>query len=683
MGRKGGKYKRKESCGPAKKKAIPFNSDDGDMMNDEIDAFHKQKDVLPMLLDEDMDESDEDGEQSVFDIKDEEDEDEDEDAEIDDLPSKGFVAKLQRTKKNLRDIFGEVEDAISDDAPEEEQERIIWGGKKDGYGADVSNEPLSSDDEDAAEEEAEVLKLQSEKAKALSMEDYGLEDTGQDAEATFKDILDQGETASRPFDQVNKDEAGLMYEIVKKDLNALTKEEQMDVVYSSAPELVGLLSELKDSLEQLENKINPLVNKIREQESVKKGVMHYIEVKQLLLQSFCQAITFYLLLKTEGQPVRDHPVVSRLVEIKSLLDKMKELDENLPSNLEDIMNKHVNHVAVLNLVEETGAKEAGSLNKAVITSKMSSVKHAMVDAEEKSALTELNTTRSSKNIELQQKRQDIQVGVESLEMLRVRAALEMKLKQKGVLSSSKNVRRTEHLEPVISGDDDVPKRDDIGERRRKYELRVLAGAGVTSADNLEVVTGNFSSDRVAEVDGESDPDPDLEYYKQVEQQHAAKLAAKSIKYSSRPPKFCILTNQYLNRTLEVSSLPDDTVDGKRLITHQMEKNRGLTRARKKLIKNPRKKYKLKHQKAEVCRKGQVREVRKPTGPYGGEATGSRTPQNPPPMLNTLSSVSVRESRIQYLCDPQWFRDTASRGPTTIVAPESQFRTFPLDHGKSV
>ncbi|KZV33829.1 hypothetical protein F511_29706 [Dorcoceras hygrometricum] len=36
-------------------------------------------------------------------------------------------------------------------------------------------------------------------------------------------------------------------------------------------------------------------------------------------------------------------------------------------------------------------------------------------------------------------------------------------------------------------------------------------------------------------------------------------------------------------------------------------------------------------------------------------------------------LSIRVgSRIQYLCDPQWFRDTASRGPTTIVAPESQF-----------
>ncbi|KZV41472.1 putative glutathione S-transferase [Dorcoceras hygrometricum] len=37
----------------------------------------------------------------------------------------------------------------------------------------------------------------------------------------------------------------------------------------------------------------------------------------------------------------------------------------------------------------------------------------------------------------------------------------------------------------------------------------------------------------------------------------------------------------------------------------------------------------------------------------------------------------RES--QYLCDPQWFRDTASRGPTTIVAPKSQFGTDPSDH----
>ncbi|KZV44862.1 hypothetical protein F511_17278 [Dorcoceras hygrometricum] len=64
---------------------------------------------------------------------------------------------------------------------------------------------------------------------------------------------------------------------------------------------------------------------------------------------------------------------------------------------------------------------------------------------------------------------------------------------------------------------------------------------------------------------------------------------------------------------------------------------------------------------------------------GGGLERREAAKNPPPMLNTLSSVSVRESRIQYLCDPQWFRDTASHGPTTIVASESQFRTCPTDH----
>lgn len=46
----------------------------------------------------------------------------------------------------------------------------------------------SSDEEIPAEEEAEVLRLQREKAKSLSMEDFGLEDISPD-EATVEPTL--------------------------------------------------------------------------------------------------------------------------------------------------------------------------------------------------------------------------------------------------------------------------------------------------------------------------------------------------------------------------------------------------------------------------------------------------------------------------------------------------------------
>ena len=87
---------------------------------------------------------------------------------------------------------------------------------------------------------------------------------------------------------------------------------------------------------------------------------------------------------------------------------------------------------------------------------------------------------------------------------------------------------------VVSGDDDLPKRDDIGERRRKHELRVLAGAGVKTEDDNgddDDEVGGPGSDDSAEEDDVESGDSENEFYKQVEQRRAAKLAAKAEIYS--------------------------------------------------------------------------------------------------------------------------------------------------------
>lgn len=64
-------------------------------------------------------------------------------------------------------------------------------------------------------------------------------------------------------------------------------------------------------------------------------------------------------------------------------------------------------------------------------------------------------------------------------------------------------------------------------------------------------------------------------------------------------------------------------DERRAITYEIAKNKGLTPKRKKELRNPRVKHKLKYKKALVRRKGQVRPPKKELVRYGGEAGGIR------------------------------------------------------------
>lgn len=61
--------------------------------------------------------------------------------------------------------------------------------------------------------------------------------------------------------------------------------------------------------------------------------------------------------------------------------------------------------------------------------------------------------------------------------------------------------------------------------------------------------------------------------------------------------------------------------GPRAVTSEILKNRGLTPRRNKEIKNPRKKHRLKYEKAMVRHRGQVPAMREREAGYGGEATG--------------------------------------------------------------
>lgn len=63
----------------------------------------------------------------------------------------------------------------------------------------------------------------------------------------------------------------------------------------------------------------------------------YLEAKHLLLLHYCINIVFYLLLKAEGRPVRDHPVIARLLELRAYLEKIRPIDKKLQYQMDKLL----------------------------------------------------------------------------------------------------------------------------------------------------------------------------------------------------------------------------------------------------------------------------------------------------------------------------------------------------------
>jgi len=104
--------------------------------------------------------------------------------------------------------------------------------------------------------------------------------------------------------------------------------------------LLGLLGEFKESLETAQSKLKPLLDKIRAKEikSTAAG-MSYLEMKYNLMMSYCTFLAFYLLLKVEGKKVEDHPVIYRLAHIKTLLEKLRPLDQKLAYQIDKMLRE--------------------------------------------------------------------------------------------------------------------------------------------------------------------------------------------------------------------------------------------------------------------------------------------------------------------------------------------------------
>ncbi|KAJ3705300.1 hypothetical protein LUZ61_009005 [Rhynchospora tenuis] len=447
-------------------------------------------------------------------------------------------------------------DDDEDENDEEEINKKSWGGRKNiYYNADAAdNEIESSDQELREEEEAEVLRIQRENAKSLSMADLGLQDS--DVDESDSDKKTQGGLQDDKSKGTSKwHTLDASYEEIKKDVGALSKEEQMDVVFSSAPELIGLLSELNEAVDQLKE-IKGDDDMVNDVDDMGKAGMDQSEAKEALLLMYCQAISFYLLLKSEGLSVRNHPIIGHLVEIKNMLQKLKEIEGRVPSPI-----KQTAHLS--------GSADTRKLRVAQVSQQLEKPSKMFSSDDLEDKIDQQQPVKETASQNAKHKDQYVKIGSQSLEMLKIRPNLEAKLKEKGLYNSKTKLKKSLSIKPtngsfagsddfddeiqnaksisksklsqlvsnkvkmvkLASGDDDLPKRDDIGERRRKHELRVLGRIGVNNdnEDDGNHDDRNDNDDKEVHCDVSDDDDDDAsedEFYKQAKRKRVEKLITR-------------------------------------------------------------------------------------------------------------------------------------------------------------
>ena len=122
------------------------------------------------------------------------------------------------------------------------------------------------------------------------------------------------------------------------------------MIEQDSPELAPMLAELSETMTTIETTIKPVLEKLKSTALRKNSFLRskngrsYLQMKHNLLLSYSTFLIFYLLLKVEGREIKNHPVVYKLAHIKTLLQKLKPVDDKIKVEVERILAINENEV---------------------------------------------------------------------------------------------------------------------------------------------------------------------------------------------------------------------------------------------------------------------------------------------------------------------------------------------------
>jgi U3 small nucleolar RNA-associated protein 3 len=466
-----------------------------------------------------------------------------------------------------------------EDDEEKELEKEAWGtSRKAYYGADEV-----SDEEDEQLEEQEAERLQKKHLSRLRPEDF----------------LDTW--ADKPI-QISGTGKVIVEEVPAPDLSKLSKSDLLKLLKTRHPDVLRL-AKLYEALHPQLSSLSLLAQRpFHPQNNV-------IKLKFAVLSVLLSSIAVYFAVRADAKQrtSTEKKLVSKISELETTWSEISsiEIDENA-LDVQELME-----------TEERMAPEPlplASINEPKTERKPNRKRQKTMadesDSEDDiaSALAILKKSRSSKP------RAEIADDFADPTTLHPIDALEKSENKKSLrFYTSQIEQKLQKRREKYSGDIEVFK-----ERRNDRNERLIQEAQKRGRPVPKDVDETALDDEEPVSHGETrEADSDEDYYDFIAAKTAKKKEGKKAEYENSKAA----AKQFL-----LGQLAEEEMDesGKRLITRQIEKNKGLMPHRSKDVRNPRVKKRKKYEKKKKALKGrqqvyQLNDRRR--GAYGGEESG--------------------------------------------------------------
>ncbi|KAK8136665.1 hypothetical protein PG984_004605 [Apiospora sp. TS-2023a] len=490
----------------------------------------------------------------------------------------------------------------ADEAKEEEDADMEgWGSsKKDYYGADTIEAEA-----EALAEEAEAKRLQKKQRAKMAETDF---------------IESEWLTAK---DDEDKEERDVVTEVLG-DMEIpedMSEHDRLRLLQSRYPELEPLAEELLA--------LQPQLEQLRKDSEGQPGRSLPV-VKYRVCGSYVATLGMYFALLTspvrdsEGSSkpldpteLRDHEVMTFLLETREAWNNVKDLKPSkAASAIASIPSPPEEDAMVVDDEADMSVKPARKEKKKSKKEKREAkaIEDSLADLD---ALitTKPKKAKKVKAVEAVADEDDRSDFGDEEAMGEADAQEKAKRKKSLRFYTSQIVQKSQNRADrsrMAGGDDDVPIKERLRDRQARLNREAIKRG--TKSSNLGTNLGEGSDDEDKEVAQAVRKDQDEEYYDMI----AAKGSQNKADKAAR--KEALAAAGLADKVVEKEVIGED---GRRLITYQIEKNKGLTPHRKKDVRNPRLKKRLKYAKAQKKLKSMKATYSggEGRGGYGGEATG--------------------------------------------------------------